>query len=219
MTNQAEEMPHLDAFIAPFFFFSSCDDFWLVYVSESIQQVLGYPPSELLGSSYLGLLDETNSLNANISDANSLRFEGDGPTTYLCAMKTRDETTKVLSVQTYRKSNSVGKIFNFSVAQDVTDAYLAEMELKNRFSELEQADCQLTSRERAVLNRITNGMHNKTIASELDISLRTIESTRAQLVKKFNAGSIAEVVAKSTKLDFLNEIMSLIHRAHNLPSL
>ncbi|QEO18755.1 response regulator FixJ [Acetobacter vaccinii] len=52
----------------------------------------------------------------------------------------------------------------------------------------------LTKRERQVLNGLVEGQSNKTIARELEISPRTIEIYRANLMTKMEAHSLSELV-------------------------
>ena len=52
----------------------------------------------------------------------------------------------------------------------------------------------LTSDERRVLDGILAGKPNKTIAAELDVSVRTVESRRHNVFKKTETESIAELV-------------------------
>jgi FixJ family two-component response regulator len=52
----------------------------------------------------------------------------------------------------------------------------------------------LSHGEREVLDRILQGKYNKQIASELDLSIRTVEDRRARLMKKMQARSVVELV-------------------------
>jgi DNA-binding CsgD family transcriptional regulator len=52
----------------------------------------------------------------------------------------------------------------------------------------------LTRRERAVLARVVDGDTSKEIARELGISPRTVEFHRANIMKKFGAKNLADLV-------------------------
>jgi FixJ family two-component response regulator len=52
----------------------------------------------------------------------------------------------------------------------------------------------LTPREREVLDQITKGRQNKTIAQDLGLSPRTVEIHRARVLEKMKAQSVAELV-------------------------
>jgi FixJ family two-component response regulator len=52
----------------------------------------------------------------------------------------------------------------------------------------------LTPREREVLDLMTQGLQNKSIAQKLAVSPRTIEIHRARVMEKMNAHSVAELV-------------------------
>jgi FixJ family two-component response regulator len=53
---------------------------------------------------------------------------------------------------------------------------------------------KLSSREKQVLDCIVAGASNKKMARELDISIKTIETHRANLMAKMQAGSVSELV-------------------------
>ena len=53
---------------------------------------------------------------------------------------------------------------------------------------------RLTPREREVMNLLVAGKHNKFIAKELAISVRTAEAHRAKVMKKLRAESLSDVV-------------------------
>jgi len=52
---------------------------------------------------------------------------------------------------------------------------------------------QLTPRELAVMQLVSEGKPNKVIAHELDISIKTVEVHRAHVMEKMDAGSVAEL--------------------------
>ena len=52
----------------------------------------------------------------------------------------------------------------------------------------------LTAREREVMQRLIEGKPNKAIAEELEISVRTVEFHRANLMEKLGAPSVAALV-------------------------
>jgi DNA-binding NarL/FixJ family response regulator len=52
----------------------------------------------------------------------------------------------------------------------------------------------LTARERQVLQLLAEGSGNKQVAATLDISVKTAESHRANLMKKLHAQSLSELV-------------------------
>ena len=65
---------------------------------------------------------------------------------------------------------------------------------KARRNRVEKRIARLTPGEREVLDLILEGKLNKEIASELGLSIRTVEDRRARLMKKMEAKSVAELV-------------------------
>ena len=87
--------------------------------------------------------------------------------------------------------NSViqGKVYlSPSISRTVIDDYLQRV--SGAFSPLEQ----LTSRQREILQLIAEGKNTKEIAAELDISIKTVESHRLQLMDRLNIHDIAGLV-------------------------
>ncbi|MCO6046316.1 response regulator [Aeoliella sp. ICT_H6.2] len=75
------------------------------------------------------------------------------------------------------------------LAKDVEN-YEQELELR----ELQSRIDSLTPAESEVLDMIVDGIPNKTIASRLDISVRTVEVRRQHVFSKLKADSLAELV-------------------------
>ena len=53
---------------------------------------------------------------------------------------------------------------------------------------------KLTTRETQVLERIVAGRLNKQIADDLNISIKTVEAHRANIMEKFNANTVADLL-------------------------
>jgi len=86
-------------------------------------------------------------------------------------------------------SVSEGKTYlNPSISRPVIDSYLERV--GGPLSSLEQ----LTPRQREILQLIAEGKNTKDIASDLDISVKTIESHRLQLMERLNIHDIPGLV-------------------------
>lgn len=66
--------------------------------------------------------------------------------------------------------------------------------IRNRFD-------QLTAREREVLTLVVSGLLNKQAASRLDIAEKTIKVHRAQVMRKMEAHSLADLVRMASRLE------------------
>lgn len=58
----------------------------------------------------------------------------------------------------------------------------------------EEGQERLTKREREIVQLIAEGAANRDVAAKLDISLRTAETHRANILRKLKLGSVAELV-------------------------
>ncbi|BCH31959.1 transcriptional regulatory protein FixJ [Mesorhizobium sp. L-8-10] len=64
---------------------------------------------------------------------------------------------------------------------------------------------QLSERERQVLAAVVAGLPNKTIAYDLNISPRTVEVHRANIMSKMRAGSLPELVRMAIALELADK--------------
>ncbi len=85
------------------------------------------------------------------------------------------------------------------------DAALAERRVRqamlDRHREAEARLAALTPRERAVLDALAAGLGNKAIARQLELSPRTVEVHRANIMRRAGAGNVAELL----RLQFIAE--------------
>jgi two-component system response regulator TtrR len=77
----------------------------------------------------------------------------------------------------------------FEVDAHVRERRTGRIEVAERYA-------ALTAREREVLDRIIEGKSNKIIAEELDISVRTVEFHRANVMEKMRAESVAVLIRR-----------------------
>jgi len=69
-----------------------------------------------------------------------------------------------------------------------------EQDKENRVAKAKSRLAQLTPRELEVMKLLVAGKHNKAIADDLDISVRTAEAHRAKVMKKLHADSLSDIV-------------------------
>ena len=217
----AAQGPTPNSFSAPYFFFSNQNDGIITFASTSLKEVMGFEPSEVIGKKFSDFVDSEHQLNANIGQCTEQRFENDNgePQTYLRVLIAADKTRRVVNIQTYGEADETGKvILNHGIAQDVTNSFLLESNFNTRLTDLNSIVSQLTTREINVLERVLEGRLNKSIARELDVSERTIESARSRLMKKFKANTTAELVRYSTEFYMLTGLVKSVHGPECLPS-
>jgi len=63
---------------------------------------------------------------------------------------------------------------------------------------------QLSEREFEIMHHLSMGKANKVIASELHISLKTVETHRANIMKKLEARSLADLIKMALMVNTLN---------------
>ena len=59
---------------------------------------------------------------------------------------------------------------------------------------------KLSPRETEVLNMLSSGKRNKDIAESLDINEKTVSTYKTRLLKKLDAGSLAELIQQARLL-------------------
>jgi DNA-binding NarL/FixJ family response regulator len=122
-------------------------------------------------------------LSAHPNEEYVIRALRDGAVGYLL----KDAATEELQLAI--DSVTQGKIYlSPSISRTVIDSYLARV--NEAISPLEQ----LTPRQREILQLIAEGNNTKEIACKLNVSVKTIESHRLQLMERLNIHDIPGLV-------------------------
>lgn len=106
-----------------------------------------------------------------------------GASAYVCKTDTSKELTQAL--EAIREGRSY---VSPSIAQHVVDA------MGGRPGARASGMADLTSREREVLQLVSEGLSSKEVASALGLSTRTVESHRARLMQKLDVHKVSELV-------------------------
>jgi len=88
--------------------------------------------------------------------------------------------------------------------QAIQQALAVDIKCRNRHqvhADIRGRMDSLTNKERQVLDLMIQGKANKSMASSLDVSLRTIENRRRSIFAKFGANSVAELVSLVLKIE------------------
>lgn len=78
---------------------------------------------------------------------------------------------------------------------------------------------RLSRRELQVVQLVSNGLANKSIAQELEISVKTIEKHRANAARKLGVGSTAEMVRLTVLADYEVEVQNRITLTESRPTM
>ncbi len=105
-----------------------------------------------------------------------------------------------MAVNTMKKGaiDFIEKPFNENLLRDLVDRMLqkARIDLEEHVQSAsrEALLSKLTSRESQVLERIVAGRLNKQIADDLNISIKTVEAHRANIMEKLGANTVADLL-------------------------
>ncbi|MGI8837648.1 MAG: response regulator [Pyrinomonadaceae bacterium] len=93
---------------------------------------------------------------------------------------------------------------NVYVDQEMTEK-IAEGYVRNQFLRGATRHRELTNREEEVMRLIAKGYANKEIANQLDISVKTVESHKTNVMEKLNLKSRTEIVRYAVRQGWLQD--------------
>ena len=102
-------------------------------------------------------------------------------------LKQADSSEVLLAI---RAALAGGSFLSPPISRAVINDYVRRAEARGRDSRVDQ----LTSREREVLQLLAEGLPNREIAQQLDISVKTVESYRSSMMNKLGLSNKTELV-------------------------
>ena len=143
------------------------------------------------------VLKEMKTLNSKIKPI-VISMHSDGNYIAKCAksgaygylLKNADEIELTKAIRMVYKGN---KYFNAEISEKMI----------NFMSEQSVSENLLSNKETEVLELISEGLTTKEIASKLFVSARTIETHRANVLKKLEVKNTAELIKKATKINLI----------------
>jgi DNA-binding NarL/FixJ family response regulator len=95
-----------------------------------------------------------------------------------------------------------GIYFSSSVQKTVMENYAHTLHRKK--SSLFEMELELTKREKQIVRLVAEGKTSQDIAEELFVSPRTVDTHRANAMKKLEARNTVEMVNRARERDILN---------------
>jgi len=103
--------------------------------------------------------------------------------------------------------SAIEKVYNGDIYYDLKISTLIIKALLNKNVKsygLGESSRALTKREKEILSLVINGVSNSVIAEQLEISVRTVENHRANILRKVGVKNTAELVRYTLQNDVLN---------------
>lgn len=126
-------------------------------------------------------------LSMHNDDAYILKSVEAGAYGYLLKDATRDEILAAL-----HSVKNGEKYFNPSVAAVIVNGYLSQVQKVEKASESRKT--LLSKKEKEVLKLLVEGMSSRQIADNLDLSVRTVDNHRANMMRRLQVHNAAELV-------------------------
>lgn len=122
----------------------------------------------------------------------SLKAGADG---YVLKDSPKDELVKAI-----KSVAGGGKYFAAEVSQLMVASYVTKA---GDFTEKKKKSSGLTNREIEIIRLLSDGLSNQKIADELDISHRTVDTHRTNIMQKVKVKNVAELVKYAIKNKFI----------------
>lgn len=104
------------------------------------------------------------------------------------------DTNKEEMIKAIRIVAGGDKYFNGVVTSIIVEGYLNKSTRKPKSESNEEGGLKLSKKEKIIIKYIIDGLSSRQIADKEDLSVRTVDNHRANMMKKLNVKNAAEMV-------------------------
>ncbi|MFN8436472.1 MAG: response regulator transcription factor [Cytophagales bacterium] len=104
------------------------------------------------------------------------------------------DTTKEDMISAVKTVNRGDKYFNGFVSNTIVDGYLNKAVKVKAKSGIDDSKSKLSKKEKVIVNYIIEGLSSKQIAERENLSVRTVDNHRANMMRKLGVKNAAELV-------------------------
>ncbi|MEZ4909024.1 MAG: response regulator transcription factor [Saprospiraceae bacterium] len=109
----------------------------------------------------------------------------------------KQDTNKTMLVEAIRKIHDGGEYYSPSISKRIMNSFISNVK-KGGVPE-SCKEFSLTNREKEILKLYVEGYSNKEVAEKLNISIRTVETHKNNIMQKFHFKSTVEMVKYALK--------------------
>ena len=109
----------------------------------------------------------------------------------------KQDTTKQMLLEAIRTINEGGEYYSPGISKRIMSSYITNLKKGNVIDN--NREYTLTNREREILKLYVEGYSNKEVAEKLNISIRTVETHKNNIMQKFHFKSTVEMVKFALK--------------------
>lgn len=109
----------------------------------------------------------------------------------------KQDTTKEMLLEAIRTINDGGEYYSPGISRRILSSYITNVKKGHVIDN--NREYTLTNREREILKLYVEGYSNKEVAEKLNISIRTVETHKNNIMQKFHFKSTVEMVKFALK--------------------
>jgi diguanylate cyclase (GGDEF)-like protein/PAS domain S-box-containing protein len=112
-----------------YFLYSYDKSFTLTYLSDAIEEILGYTPGEIVGTKFTDYLTD-ESINDAVIESALLTLQGESTGSLIISVWHKNRSKRYLEIDSYPLVDGKGEVYGVEgLARDITQQYILQQEL------------------------------------------------------------------------------------------